>query len=331
MKKLNYLLIVSAGLLVVSCCGGQCKKGAADALPSWNDTPSKQAIVDFVAQVTNPSGDKFVPVAERIAVFDNDGTLWCEQPLYFEFVFSIYALKSLAAAKPELQKDSLIEALVAGDSGPLMKSGEKGLAEAFGISHAAVLPAEFDKMAVAWLDTAVHKRFNRKYSELTYKPMVELLDYLRDNGFKTFIVSGGTSMFIRNFSNEAYGIPSEQVVGTMLKASWNEQAQDVAVNPELWHVDDGKGKPEAIFQIIGHKPILAFGNSDGDLQMLQWTSTNALPNLSLILHHTDAGREYAYDKDSEIGKLDKALAEGQARGWVIVDMKNDFNKVFSYE
>ena len=301
-----------------------------DPLPSWNETPAKKAIMDFVVNVTS-EGDQYVPIEERIAVFDNDGTLWCEQPLYFEVVYSIAATMKIAETNPGLQKKPAVKALVTGDMKTFMQSGIKGVEEAFGISHAAVSPDAFNHMATAWLDTAVHKRFGKKYAELTYKPMVELLQYLRDNQFKTYIVSGGSSVFIRNFSEKAYNIPPEQVIGTMMKVKYDEKSRSIAFTPELWHNDDNTGKPEGIFQIIGRKPVLAFGNSDGDLQMLQYTSTNTLPNLSLILHHTDAEREYAYDRDSKVGRLDRALTEGQANGWIIVDMKNDFAKIFSFE
>ncbi len=304
-----------------------------DPLPSWNETPTKKSIIDFVTSVTSEGNPKFVPAEERIATFDNDGTLWCEQPIYFEVAYSLVSTKKIAAKVPALMKKPEIKALVAGDMKTFMKSGEKGMLEAVAISHTAMGVDEFNNEAMQWLDTAVHKRFNKKYTELTYKPMVELLQYLRDHQFKTYIVSGGSSMFIRVFSEEAYGIPPEQVIGTMFKGDFvqKDNAYNVVLKPELFHNDDNVGKPVGIYQFIGRKPILAFGNSDGDLQMLQWTSTNTRPNLSLILHHTDSVREYAYDRTSHIGKLDKALTEGQQKGWVIVDMKEDFGKVFSYE
>ena len=304
-----------------------------DPLPSWNETPTKKAIVDFVTSVTTEGNTKFVPVEERIATFDNDGTLWCEQPLYFEVAYSLVSTVSVAKKVPALMKKPEIKALTSGDMKTFMKGGEKALLEAVAISHTAMSVDEFNAMTKAWLDTAVHKRFGKKYTELAYKPMVELLEYLRDNQFKTYIVSGGSTMFMRNFAEKTYGIPPEQTIGTMFKADFVDKGgtYNVVLKPELFHNDDKQGKPVAIYQFIGRKPILAFGNSDGDLQMLQWTSTNTLPNLSLILHHTDSVREYAYDRESHIGKLDKALTEGQQKGWVIVDMKSDFAKVFSYE
>ncbi len=336
MKRLFYLGM-AISLVLSACSGSQQQRQQpnaqqavkVDPLPSWNETPTKKAIVDFVAAVTTPNGPKFVPAEERIAVFDNDGTLWCEQPLYFEMVYSLVGTRKIIEQKPELAKKPELKALKDGDMKKFMSYGEKGVEEAFGISHVAVPPADFNKMAGTWLDTAVHKRFGKKYSELTYLPMVELLKYLRDNQFKTYIVSGGSSIFIRLFSEKAYGIPPEQVVGTMLKAVYKDG--DVMFTPEVWLSDDGPGKPVGIFQIIGRKPILAFGNSDGDYQMLEWTSTNTRPNLSLMLHHTDADREYAYDRESHVGKLDKGLTDGPGKGWIIVDMKKDFGKVFSFE
>lgn len=302
----------------------------ADPLPSWNETGTKKAIVDFVTSVTTEGNPKFVPEEERIATFDNDGTLWCEQPIYFEVGYSIEATRKIGKEKHTLITKPEMKALVAGDMKTFMQSGEKGMLEAVAISHTALSVDEFNAMTKAWLDTAVHKRFGKKYTELTYKPMVELLQYLRDKQFKTYIVSGGSTMFMRNFAEMTYGIPPEQTVGTMFKAVFVEKngTYNVVLKPELFHNDDKEGKPVAIYQFIGRKPILAFGNSDGDLQMLQWTSSNTLPNLSLILHHTDSVREYAYDRDSHIGRLDKALTEGQQKGWIIVDMKNDFARVF---
>ncbi len=334
--KNTYYLFLTISLVILSACGGSQQKGGehkvtSDPLPSWNETATKKAIIDFVTQVTAENSVKFVPVEERIAVFDNDGTLWCEQPLYFEIIYSMIATKEIVKKIPALTQRPEIKALMSGDMKAFMQTGEKGIVEIFGVSHVAVSPDEFNNMATTWLDTAIHKRFNKKYAELTYQPMVELLQYLRNHQFKTYIVSGGSSVFIRNFSEKAYGIPPEQVIGTMLKAQYDEKNRTVAFTPELWHNDDNVGKPIGIFQIIGRKPILAFGNSDGDYQMLDWTSSNTRPNLSLILHHTDADREYMYDRESHVGKLDKGLTDAPAKGWIIVDMKKDFAKVFSFE
>ena len=245
----------------------------------------KKTIIDFVNSVTTTGNPKFVPVEERIATFDNDGTLWCEQPLYFEVAYSLSSTVKVAEKVPALMKKPEMKALASGDMKAFMKSGEKGLLEAVAISHTAMNIDEFNAMTKAWLDTAVHKRFGKKYTELTYKPMVELLKYLRDKQFKTYIVSGGTSMFMRNFAEVTYGIPPEQTIGTMFKADFVEKngTYSVVLKPELFHNDDKGGKPVAIYQFIGRKPILAFGNSDGDLQMLQWTAGGAGPaNLPLV-------------------------------------------------
>ncbi len=328
-----YLFIAAAAIVSVAGCAPKTQPAvAADPLPSWNDTPNKKAIMDFVARVTDSTGKDFVPPLERIATFDNDGTLWCEQPLYFEFVYSLAAMKDVLAKNPELLKKPELKALAEGDMKAFMSSGENGMLEAFALSHTVGIE-RFAKNADAWLDTAKHARFDRRYTDLTYKPMVELLDYLRANGFTTYIVSGGSSMFIREFSDRAYGIPTGQVIGTMLKAEFQAvgNSYDVVLAPDVFHVDDNVGKPVGIYQFIGRKPILAFGNSDGDLQMLQWTSTNTRPHMQLLLHHTDAEREYAYDRTSQIGKLDKALDEAAAKGWTVVDMKKDFARVFSFE
>lgn len=338
--KILSVVIVSC-LLMISCqrsgspeiVTADSTSIATDPLPSWNNTANKKTIVDFVTSVTAEGNPKFIPKKDRIAVFDNDGTLWCEQPLYFEVLYSIAATRKIGKEKHALITKPEMKALVAGDMKTFLKSGEKGMMEAVAISHTALSIEDFDKAAGTWLDTAIHKRFKKKYTELTYKPMVELLHYLRDKDFSVFIVSGGSTMFIRTFSEDAYGITPDNVIGTLFKGAFSQQdsSYDVSLKAELFHNDDKEGKPVGIYQFIGRKPVLAFGNSDGDLQMLQWTSTHTLPNLSLILHHTDSVREYAYDRESRIGRLDKALTEGEQKGWVIVDMKNDFAKIFSYE
>ncbi len=330
-----FLALILTALIATSCAGkaDSAQKEASmakmDPLSSWNETATKKSIIDFVTAVTTEGNAKFVPESERIAVFDNDGTLWCEQPLYFEFIYSLDAMKNILKAKPELLKKPELRALAQGDIKKFMASGEKSLAEVFALSHVGEMD-QFNKNVVAWLDTARHERFAKPYVNLTYKPMIELLQYLRDNQFKTYIVSGGSSMFIRNFSEKAYGIPPEQVIGTMLKAEFKADGTDyeIVYIPEIWHNDDNVGKPVGITQIIGRKPIFAFGNSDGDLEMLQWTASNSLPNISLIVHHTDGEREYAYDRDSKIGKLDKALDEALKRGWVVTDMAKDWKDVF---
>ncbi len=315
MKRLIY---ISLALIAVACAPKAPQAPASDPLSSWNDTPAKKAILTFVAQATDSLNAKFIPVPERIAVFDNDGTLWCEQPLYNEMIFSLQT----AAATPGSKQVSLKE------------NPEEAILKAFVGSHSGMSSEAFADKTDRWLDTAKHPRFGVYYRDLTYLPMVELLSYLRANDFKTYIVSGGSSAFMRRFTEESYGIPPEQVIGTMLKAQFanlGDSAYAVNYTPELWHMDDAGGKPVAIEQLIGRKPVLAFGNSDGDLQMLQWTSTNPLGSLCLILHHTDAEREYAYDSLSSIGKLKNALTQAQAKNWTVVDMKSDFRTVFSFQ
>lgn len=331
MKPIYFLLIV---LVAFSCQPKEADKvstAKTDPLSSWNDTPNKEAIVSFVTEATTEGGKNFIPVADRIAVFDNDGTLWCEQPLYIEMLYSLAAAKQMIADKPELTKNPKLKALT--DKATFEKNPELGIETAFVLSHAGKTDKDFGIDVDAWADTARHTRFQKRYPQLIYRPMVDLLQYLRDNQFKTFIVSGGSSAFIRKFSDGLYGIPAEQVIGTMLKAQYvsADNTYKVVYTSDLWHNDDKDGKPVAIQQIIGKKPVLAFGNSDGDKQMLEWTSTNKLPNLCLILQHTDAEREYAYDSLSHIGTLKEALKEGIAKGWTIVNMKNDFKVVFDFQ
>ncbi len=310
MKSKIFLLPM---LLFVSCSH---KTNSADPLPSWNDAPAKNAIVTFVTNAADAHHPQFIPVSERIAVFDNDGTLWCEQPLYTEMVFSLDAQEALTGRRPDLSEDP-----------------GKAIETAFVVSHSGMSSDRFAALASAWIDTASHVRFGAKYTALAYQPMVELLDYLRANGFKTYIVSGGSSAFMRTFAEQTYGVPAEQVIGTMMAAEFvaSECGYSVIYKPEMWHSDDKGGKPVAIEQLIGRKPVLAFGNSDGDLQMLQWTSSNRRPNLCLLLHHTDSVREYAYDSLSTIGTLREALREADRKGWIVVDMKSDFRTVFSFE
>ncbi len=317
--------------LVLSGCGGE---DPEDPLASWNTGPSKKRIVDFVRAVTTRGGPDHVPPPERIAVFDNDGTLWCERPAYFQLLFAIDRAKTLARDKPELWKlDPSIQAAIEGDLEGLAKSGEKGLMELVMVTHAGMTVDEFAKTAANWIETARHPRFKRRYNQLVYQPMLELLDYLRANGFKTFIVSGGGIEFMRPWTERVYGIPPEQVVGSRIKKSFLERDGTFVIAREaaIDFVDDKAGKPIGIHNHIGRRPIAAFGNSDGDLQMLQWTTSGEGARLGVIVHHTDAEREYAYDRKGHVGRLDKALDEAPERGWVVVDMKKDWKVVFPGE
>jgi hypothetical protein len=304
-----------------------------DPLPSWNDGPTKQAIVAFVQKVTDKEGKDYVAPDDRIATFDNDGTLWIEQPMYVPLAFALDRVKALAPEHPEWKDQQPFKAVLEGDMKTLAASGEKGLTELVMATHAGMTPAEFQTIVSDWLATAKHPRFKRGYTNLVYQPMLELLSYLRDNGFTTYIVSGGGIEFLRNFSEPVYGIPPAQVVGSSIKTKYEvvDGKPTLIRLPEVDFVDDKDGKPVGINQHIGKHPIAAFGNSDGDYQMLDWTTSGEGPRFGLIVHHTDAKREYAYDRDSSFGRLDKALDEAPDKGWIVVDMKNDWKTVFPPE
>ena len=301
-----------------------------DPLTSWNDGASKKAIVEFVAKATKQGSPDFVKPEERIAVFDNDGTLWCEQPMYFQFAFAIDRVKALAPQHPEWKEKEPFKSLLAGDMKGFSASGEKGVLELVMATHAGMTTDEFSKIVDDWITTAKHPKTGKLYTEMVYQPMLELLAYLRANGFKTYIVSGGGVEFMRPWVERVYGIPPEQVVGSRGKLMLESRNGKPVLEklPEVDLVDDGPGKPVGIQQVIGRRPVMAFGNSDGDLQMLQWTTAGAGPRFGLIVHHTDGEREYAYDRDSHVGKLDKALDEVKQRGWTVVDMKADWRTVF---
>ncbi|WP_245428401.1 HAD family hydrolase [Kumtagia ephedrae] len=303
----------------------------SDPLSSWNDGAVKASITGFVARVTEDGGPDFVAPERRIAVFDNDGTLWSEQPIYFQFQFALDRIKAVAPEHPEWKDTEPYKSALAGDVQGLMAAGEKGLVEILEVTHAGMTTDEFSKTVADWLETARHPRFDRPYDQLVYQPQLELLAYLRANGFKTFIVSGGGVEFMRVFAERAYGIPPEQVVGSsgVVKFEMGADGKPVLIKePKVEFVDDGPGKPVGINRFIGRRPIFAFGNSDGDQQMLEWTAAGDGARFMGIVHHTDAAREWAYDRQSHIGKLDKALDEGMARGWTIVDMKADWKVVY---
>ena len=305
---------------------------AADRLPSWNDTGSKRAIIAFVEKVTTEGSPDFVPVAERIATFDNDGTLWSEQPLYFEFIFALDRLRALAPQHPEWKTEQPFAAALKGDVKGALAGGEPAVARLLAVTHAGMTPEEFDQIVRDWIAGARHPKTGRLYTEMVYQPMLELLGYLRANGFKTFIVSGGEIEFIRAWSEKVYGVPPEQVVGSSVKTKFELRGDEPALVrlPQIDFVSDSAGKPVAISSHIGRRPIAAFGNSDGDLQMLQWTTAGRGARFALLVHHTDSAREWAYDRRSPIGRLDKALDVAQARGWTVVDMKNDWNAIYPY-
>lgn len=303
----------------------------AEPLVSWSDGAAKTAIVDFVGRVTRTSGPDYVKPAERIAVFDNDGTLWAEQPIYFQLAFAIDRVRTLSPRHPEWKTTQPFKGVLEGDFAAVSASGEHGAAQLVAASHAGITTEEFDVIVRSWLATAKHPKLARPYTQLVYQPMLELLAYLRDNGFKTFIVSGGGVEFIRTFAENVYGIPPEQVVGSSGVATYRIAADGTPTllkEAKVEFIDDGPGKPVGINRFIGRRPIVAFGNSDGDQQMLQWTAAGSGAHLVVLIRHTDAEREFAYDRRSHVGRLDKALDEATARRWVVVDMKRDWLTVF---
>jgi phosphoglycolate phosphatase-like HAD superfamily hydrolase len=321
---------VIAGLLIASLVPHMAV-AQTDPLPSWNEGPTKTAIIDFVGKVTAEGGRDFVPPEKRIAVFDNDGTLWAEQPVYFQFAFVIDDIKRRAQNHPEWQDREPYKSAITGNTQALAAMGHKGVLELLAVTNAGMTTEEFSQTVADWFRTARHPKLQRPYNELVYVPQLELLGFLRAKGFKTFIVSGGGIEFMRVFADQAYGIPSEQVVGSsgMLEFVMQENGKTELLKlPKVEFIDDGPGKPVAISRFIGHRPIFAFGNSDGDQQMLEYVASGDGACFMALLHHTDAEREWAYDRQSHIGKLDKAWDEALARGWTIVDMKADWKSVF---
>jgi hypothetical protein len=325
---------VRCAAALAACVFGMLAPSArAQALPSWNDGAARQAIVRFVADVSTPSSPSFVAPPERIAVFDNDGTLWAEQPLYFQLMFVVDRIRAMAPQHPEWRDAEPFRSILAGDVKTALAGGEKAAAVLLAATHAGMTTDEFAAQVREWLATARHPRYGRPYTDLVYQPMVELLAYLRDNGFRTYIVSGGGIEFMRVWSEGIYGIPPEQVIGSEGRVVFDVRAgTPVLVKlPEVDLLDDGAGKPVGIHKHIGRRPIAAFGNSDGDLQMLQWATAGPGRRFALIVHHTDAAREWAYDRGSAIGRLDRAWDEALARGWTVVDMKRDWKKVYAFE
>lgn len=332
LSVLAALPVVSESLLHPDAALAQAAT-SANPLPSWNEGATKQSILDFVATVTREGSPDFMPPAERIATFDNDGTLWVEHPMYTQLVFVLDRVKALAPQHPEWKDTQPFKAALEGDMKTLAASGEHGLLELVMATHPGMTANEFQKIVVDWIATARHPRFKRLYTDLAYLPMLELLAYLRANAFKTFIVSGGGIEFMRPWTESVYGVPPEQVVGSSIKTKF--QMRDG--RPELFRlgeinfIDDNVGKPVGINEYIGRRPIAAFGNSDGDLEMLQWTTMAGGRRLGLIVHHTDADREYAYDRDTSFGRLDKALDAAALNKWTVVDMKNDWKRIFAFQ
>ena len=321
--------VALSGLLPVSALA---QTAMTDPLPSWNDTATKKAIVTFVERVTKQGSPDLVPPAERIATFDNDGTLWAEQPIYFQLAFALDRVKALAPMHPEWKDKEPFASLLKGDLKGALAGGEAAIFEIVTVTHSGMTTDEFEKIVRDWITTAKHPVTGRLYSEMVYQPMLELLTYLRANGFKTFIVSGGGIDFMRAFAERVYGVPPEQVVGSSGKLNFElRDGRPILMKlPELNFNDDKAGKPIGIQMHIGRQPIAAFGNSDGDLQMLEWAKGGGGVRFALIVHHTDAEREWAYDRKSSIGHLDKALDAAQAEGWTVVDMKNDWKTIFPF-
>ncbi|HEY6171297.1 MAG TPA: HAD family hydrolase [Candidatus Kapabacteria bacterium] len=328
-KNLRLQILLGAFLTLVGIAFS-CESYAADPLPSWKDRPAKKAIVEFVKKVIQKGSVHFVPIAERIATFDNDGTLWAEQPMYFQFMFAIDRVKALAPQHPEWKDKEPFASVLKGDMKNALAGGEKALLELVMATHADMTTDEFEKIVSHWIATAKHPKTGRLYTEMVYQPMLELLAYLRANGFKTYIVSGGGIEFMRPWTERVYGIPPEQVVGSSgkLKYEMRNGEPTLVKLPELNFIDDKAGKPVGIQMHIGRRPIMAFGNSDGDLQMLQWTSAGSGPRFCMYVHHDDAAREWAYDRESHIGKLDKGLDEAKAKGWIVTSMKDDWKTIF---
>ena len=306
---------------------------AADSLPSWSDGATKKSVVEFVAKVTKEGGSEFVPPAERIAVFDNDGTLWAEQPMYFQALFIFDRIKQLTPQHPEWKDKEPFASVLKGDLKSALAGGEHALVEMAMATHAGTTTEEFEHIVREWITTAKHPKTKRLYTEMVYQPMRELLDYLRANGFKTFIVSGGGIEFMRVFSEQVYGIPPEQVIGSSIKTKYEvREGKPILLRlPEMNFIDDKAGKPVGIQMHIGRRPIAAFGNSDGDFQMLEWTTSGRGARLGILIHHNDPKREWAYDRKSSIGRLDHGLDEATNRGWIVVSMKEDWKRVFAFD
>ncbi len=332
LKYRSFFWLVTA-LLISGCVQEYQGNPAPDPLPSWNEGASKTSIVEFVKAVTAEGGPDFVPVPERIAVFDNDGTLWSEKPLYFQLIFAMDRVKELAGDHPEWKTTQPFQAVLENDTKALAASGEHGIVELVLATHAGMTTDEFEAIAKDWIGKARHPRFDRPYNDLVFQPILELLDYLRANGFKTFIVSGGGIDFMRPWVEDVYGIPPEQTVGSRIQKVFEmrEGGPVIVRSPELDFIDDKATKPVGIHNMIGRRPIAAFGNSDGDLQMLQWTAAGKGRRLMALVHHTDVEREWAYDRETHVGRLDKAWDQALKNGWTLVDMKADWNVIFPHE
>lgn len=342
MKKFPIILWMGAIFIFASCetkdqseriSSEPASDKPAESLPSWNEGATKKAIIDYVTDVTNPSSSNFIPVEDRIATFDNDGNLWSEQPAYFQLFFAIDRVKALASEHPEWKTTQPYQSVLENDMKTLMTFGEHGLLELVMASHTGITTDEFEEIVQTWMSSSRHPKFDRPYNELIYQPMLELLEYLRANDFKTFIVSGGGVEFMRAWAEKAYGIPSDQIVGSTIAAEFDYNDGNPVIRrlPKIDFIDDKEGKPVGINKFIGKKPVFSSGNSDGDLQMLQYTDSNKYKSFQLYLHHTDSIREWAYDRESSIGRLDKGLDEAMQKGWTVIDMQKDWKLIYPFE
>jgi hypothetical protein len=335
-----YSYVIALCLLLFGDCNQSSKEvneeiktETTDPLPSWNEGETKAAITTFVSDATNPQSKNFIEVKDRIATFDNDGNLWSEQPMYFQLFFAIDRVKELASEHPEWETEQPFKAVLEGDMETVLASGTHGLVQLVMASHAGVTTEEFSEIVKNWLASSRHPRFDKPYNELIYQPMLELLQYLRDNEFKTFIVSGGGIAFMRAWVEDAYGIPPHQVVGSSIKTElvYKDGIPVIMRLPEMDFIDDKEGKPVGINKYIGKRSVFASGNSDGDLAMIQWTTSGEGPRFGLYVHHTDSVREWAYDRESHIGRLDKGLDEAKEKGWTVIDMKEDWKVIYPFE
>lgn len=336
MKKL-YVITMFLAFFISACTNTTEEKvkqnTKKEILLSWNDSKSKSEIINFVEKVTNQSGPNFVPIVDRVAVFDNDGTLWTEQPIYFQFAFAIDEAKAMIAKNPEMLEDPIFKALADNDMKTVLEAGKAGLGKILMTTHAGMTTDQYDETVMNWVNTAKHPKSGKLYKEMIYQPMLELISFLKENDFSIYIVSGGSSDFMRPWAEKVYGVSKDNIIGTTLKLEYimENGHPKMKILPELGFNDDKEGKPMAIHQYIGRKPIAAFGNSDGDLQMLQWTESNPYLSLQVYVHHTDADREWKYDRDSKIGKFDKGLDEALSKDWTLVNMKKDWKVIYPYE
>ncbi len=328
MKKLHHLMarLMIFGVSTVGDAVGT----YAGQLPSWSDTATKAAILGFVERVTTAGSPDFLPAAERIAVFDNDGTLWSEHPVYFQAFFILDRVRELAPQHPAWETNEPFASILRGDVKSALAGGERALLELAMATHAGMSTEEFESIVRAWIAVARHPDAGRLFTGMVYQPMLELLDYLRANGFKTFIVSGGGIEFMRPWTERVYGVPPEQVIGSSIKTTYEVRDSKPVImrQPEINFVDDKEGKPVGIHRHIGRRPVIAVGNSDGDYQMLEWTTSGAGPRLGVIIHHDDADREWAYDREAHVGKLARGLDAAAGQGWLMVSMKNDWLRIY---